>query len=55
MICYKDKTFCNFWVTCKQANDCDRKSTKEIEENSIKKGLPLSLFTDKPNCYEEKE
>ena len=53
MICYKDKTFCGFWMQCQDYILCGRALTQAVEERANKAGLPICQFTDKPDCFKE--
>ena len=50
MLCYKDKTFCNY-KDCKAFDNCNRALTAKISEESDKYGLLLSVFAEKPPCF----
>ena len=55
MICYKDKTFCEF-SNCKTWDKCDRALTKPVQAAAQKwwgkkSGAPICLFSDKPDCF----
>ena len=52
MICYKDRTFCNFGCSNK---DCPRNLTDNMRKEAEEKGLPISQYVDKPDCFEEKK
>lgn len=54
MLCYKDKTFCKFFKTCKNENMCKRKATDDIFEKTKKVGFPVCYFLDKPKCFKFK-
>ena len=58
MLCYKDKTFCTF-SSCSKTKTCPIFFTEEDHKNALvwwgDKNYPVSIFTEKPNCYEEKE
>ena len=51
MICYKDKTFCHYFLICKNGNKCDKALTKEIINDTIKSELHISRYTDFPDCF----
>lgn len=57
MMCYKDMTFCQFWLTCCKGSDCKRAVTKEVQEAAKKwwggEDPPFACFAKKPECYEE--
>lgn len=54
MMCYKDRTYCQFWKECKFGNGCHRALTKEVEELAPQCGLQISRFVSKPDCFKEK-
>lgn len=51
MICYRDKTFCNSFIICKNGYNCNRALTAEIREQALKSGLHLSVYIDLPECF----
>ena len=53
MFCFKDKTFCSFWGTCKDGKECHRALTPEVEEAAERwmKDAPICLFCEEPDCY----
>lgn len=59
MICYKDKTFCPFYKECLKGQECDRALTEGVKESAKAwwgtEDAPISMFMDKPDCFEEKE
>lgn len=57
MLCYRDKTFCKYYVHCKHGNTCDRALTPMVKLKASvwwgKKNPPIAIFTEEPECYEE--
>lgn len=53
MIVYKDMTFCEFHETCRHGNTCHRAFTREHRQNAQGANLIVSLFAERPECYEE--
>ena len=51
MICYKDMTFCQFYKECK--TPCYRSLTGDVQKGAKRFKLPLSMFTNKPECFKE--
>lgn len=51
MICYQDRTFCPFYRSCKSGEKCSRALTPEVEKAASDFGLPISVFSEKPECY----
>ena len=49
MLCYKDKTFCQFYILCQ--NQCDRALTIDIKKEAAEFGLPICQFADIPDCF----
>lgn len=56
MICYKDKTFCDFYKDCKEGDACDDALTDEIKDAAVKwwgnKNAPIARWANKPKCFE---
>ena len=56
MICYRDTTFCTYYQTCANQEDCNRKLTPEVKEAAIKwwgsDQAPVAMFADYPYCFE---
>lgn len=54
-MCYLDKTFCSFWIKCKNGHKCHRALTPTvlIEAEKWMKNAPICEFSEKPKCYEE--
>ena len=55
MICYRDMTFCPFWRECKDGFDCHRALLPRDEARAKEKGLAISLYADRPDCFVEVE
>ena len=55
MICYKDRTFCDFWKECANAKDCPVCLTEEVKRKAEAFGLPICHYSEKPECFKEKE
>lgn len=53
MLCCKDMTFCSFYTSCKDGDNCFRALTDEILEDARNSSLPVSNFMEKPNCFKE--
>lgn len=59
MICYKDRTWCDFHVECTKGSTCDRALTQEVRKAADEwwgkgsGGAPIALFVAPPNCYED--
>lgn len=53
MMCYKDRTFCEFYENCKYADECGYKLTPEVILKAEQLGLYISRYVEKPSCYEE--
>ena len=54
MICYKDMTFCKE-SKCKKFGEgkCFRSLTPKVMKNAEKIGLGISMFAERPDCFEE--
>lgn len=57
MICFRDMTFCPFWIDCKDGKTCDRALTGKIYEAADKwwggPEAPIMQFVEKPECFVE--
>jgi hypothetical protein len=51
MMCYRDRTWCSFYLLCKKASGCDRCLTPKVIEDAQSIGLPISVFTEFPECF----
>lgn len=51
MICYRDKTFCNF-TDCKKFKKCPRALIDKDKESAEKMKLPICTFIIRPEYYE---
>lgn len=58
MRCYKDKTWCPYYKTCKHGKTCLRALTPKIIKEAItwwgSDEAPVSVYLNKPECYNEK-
>lgn len=58
MMCYKDMTFCEFYIKCNKGGSCYKALTPKIIKDAVKwwggEDFPIAVFVDKPDCYEEK-
>jgi len=57
MMCYRDRTYCQFWGDCKNGGECSRALTSEVKQDAIKwwgnNDAPIATYVDKPKCFEE--
>ena len=53
MICYKDKTFCQFHVDCQDGPECHRALTKTVREAADLIELPIALWATPPECFRD--
>ena len=60
MICYKDITFCPYYLLCKtwQSKGCKVALTPDIEKDAEKwaidcgfKDVPIAVYTTFPECF----
>ena len=55
MLCYKDSTFCNFYLECKKGNKCSRALTDKVKEDAERwwdnEDYPICVYLDKPDCF----
>ena len=55
MICYRDMTFCPFWRECRDGFDCHRALLPRDEARAEEKGLAISAYADRPDCWRERD
>lgn len=55
MMCYRDRTFCQFYDDCKDGNRCVRALTPTIRERAEAFGLYISQYVDRPECFKTNE
>ena len=53
MICYRDMTFCPFWRECSDGFDCPRALLPRDVARAEEKGLAISQYADRPDCWRE--
>ena len=53
MLCYKDRTFCSYWLSCKDGYVCDRALTPKVQEEAEKWMVnpPICIYAEKPDCF----
>lgn len=51
MMTYKDKTFCGFYLICKNAHGCDRCLTPEVRAAAARSGMLISQYNKFPECF----
>ena len=54
MMCYKDKTFCQFYKECADGDTCPDALTPEVQRRAAELELYISLSDDRPECFIEK-
>lgn len=52
-MCYRDRTFCKFYKNCMAGNVCLSALTNDVIEQASRIGLPISQYTNKPECFKE--
>ena len=53
MICYKDRTFCDF-STCAKSKNCYNYLTENHKQQAKQMGLDISRHLNKPDCFESR-
>ena len=53
MLCYKDRTFCSYYISCVHGSTCDRALTSEVRRRAREAGLDVSQFAGRPDCWKE--
>lgn len=56
MICYKDRTFCEYHTECKKGETCSRSLTDKVLEDASEwwgdEDPPICIYTEEPDCFE---
>jgi galactitol-specific phosphotransferase system IIB component len=59
MICYEDRTFCEYYKNCGNGAGCSRALTEEVREAAKDwwghKDAPICVFAEMPTCFKVKE
>lgn len=55
MICYRDMTFCTFYLDCRKADTCHRPLTPDVRRAAEEFGLPTAVFAEQPVCFEAED
>ena len=63
MICYRDMTFCSFYVGCAEGDTCHRAFTPECRVRADEwwagydagESAPVCFFFKIPDCFKEKK
>lgn len=56
MLCYRDRTYCSFYKTCKEGTTCNRALTPKVIDEAKAFGLLVAeWWPDKPDCWTEKQ
>lgn len=54
MLCYRDITFCPYYMDCEEGNDCPRALKPHIIGKAAEAGLEISVYLDRPECFTAK-
>ena len=52
MPCYRDRTFCEFWINCKHGIECPQALTDDVKKQAAQYNLNISEFMCQPDCFE---
>ena len=53
MNCYRGRTYCPYYETCRHKNVCDRPLTPEVRKAAENAELPISQYAERPCCHVE--
>ena len=53
MLCYKDRTFCQYWGDCVEGEGCEDALTQKIKDGAIRTNLNISQHTGMPGCFKK--
>lgn len=51
MICFRDMTFCEFYLVCKNGYKCERALTPDIRARANRCNLPIAYYGQFPECF----
>lgn len=51
MICYRDMTWCGYYTSCLDEDNCDRKLTQGVIQAANVASLDICQFAETPPCY----
>lgn len=51
MMCYRDITFCSFYLECREQATCVIALTPDVKRKAREAGLLISGYVDIPNCF----
>jgi len=55
MICYRDRTYCPYFMICRDGYKCDRALTDKIQKDAEKwwgkPGAPICVYSEFPSCF----
>ena len=51
MLCYRDITFCPYYMDCEEGNDCPRALKPHIIGKAAEAGLDISAYLDRPEGF----
>lgn len=54
MLCYRDKTFCDF-KDCENFDDCVDALTDAVHYEANMRNMNISRCSEKPDCFKEKD
>lgn len=58
MICYRDRTFCQFWKECDKGVACESAYTPSVFQEALSwwgsENPPIALFVEPPPCFNAK-
>lgn len=61
MICYRDRTYCEFYLECGSGEECTRALTPEVRKaanywwRGIGGDAPICVYSEHPECFVEKK
>ncbi len=52
MMCYRDMTFCRFYLLCAKGHTCERALTQDVKEAAVRAKLDICQFAEIPTeCF----
>lgn len=51
MMCYRDRTYCDFYRDCADGGSCSRALTPGVQQMAEDAEMWVCRYTDRPSCY----
>ena len=52
MMCYRDRTFCGYYLQCAHGNSCTAALTPAVKAGAERIGLRIAQWAEYPTCFD---